>query len=143
MIDFNKVKEGVVRGIMVQMEKTGEDIAQSMRDKLIAGDHIDTGELVSSIHVDTEQDGGEINTYISIDAKNNGTWYAEFIEFGTGIHNENGGRQTPWKYKDRNGEWHTTQGMEADPFIRPSVAEHIGEFEDGIKTAMDLKRYGK
>ena len=116
-------------------------MARSMIEKA----PVDTGQLVGSITSRTERTPTEINAYIDIGAKSeNGAWYAEFVEYGTGIYNENGdGRQTPWRYKDREGNWHTTSGQEPQPFIRPAVAEHIGELDEKIKMAMDLKRYGK
>ena len=116
------------------MDATGEEMVTSMKNRLTAGNHIDTGQLISSIHAETTANEDEIITDIYIDAKSNeGTWYAEFLEYGTGIYNENGnGRQTPWAWQDRNGDWHTTRGMRADPFIRPSVAEHVGELDENI-----------
>lgn len=50
--------------------------------------------------------------------------YAPYVEFGTGIHAEEGGRQdVPWSYKDEQGEWHTTKGMEPQPYLRPALHE--------------------
>ena len=143
--DFNAMAAAVVKQLETQMKTTADNMAVDMRQHLQDGKHIDTGQLINSISTRTENTGTEINAYIDIGAESeNGAWYAEFLEFGTGIYNESGnGRQSPWQYKDRKGNWHTTQGMEADPFIRPSVAAHIGELEDGIKQAMDLKRYKK
>jgi HK97 gp10 family phage protein len=62
-------------------------------------------------------------THISVDVGPT-TPYAVYLEYGTGIYAENGqGRQTPWKYQNRLGEWVTTEGMRAHPFIRPSVED--------------------
>lgn len=48
--------------------------------------------------------------------------YAPYIEFGTGLFAENGGRQdVPWNYKDEKGEWHTTSGMRPQPYMRPAL----------------------
>jgi len=138
----------MLSGIPVQvartMDQTAENMVRSMKERLEAGDHIDTGRLIGSISADTELSGNEIITDINITAKSEeGTWYAEFLEYGTGIYNESGnGRQTPWAWQDRDGNWHTTRGMHADPFIRPSIAEHIGELDAGISHDIgDLKRY--
>lgn len=50
--------------------------------------------------------------------------YAPYVEFGTGIHAESGGRQdVPWSYKDEQGEWHTTSGMKPQPYLRPALHE--------------------
>lgn len=142
---FDELKAGAIRGLEEHMHKVTGEMAQGMRDRLTEGGHIDTGNLIGSIHNDTTRNDQQITSTISIDAvSDQGAWYAEFLEYGTGIYNESGdGRQTPWRYKDREGKWHTTQGMQADPFIRPSIAEHLGELESGIDEVMgNLKRYG-
>lgn len=143
---LDEIREKTIQDLAEHMHKITGEMAQGMRDKLTAGDHIDTGNLIGSIHNDTEAGEQEITSTISIDAvSDEGAWYAEFLEFGTGIYNEDGaGRQTPWRYQDRHGEWHTTSGMEADPFIRPSIAEHLGELEQGIEQIIgNLQRYKK
>lgn len=55
--------------------------------------------------------------------------YAPYIEFGTGAKNTSGGRDTPWGYKDKNGETVWTSGMPARPFIAPAVADHIEKYQ--------------
>lgn len=51
--------------------------------------------------------------------------YAPYVEFGTGLFAENGGRQdVPWSYEDEEGHWHTTSGLEPMPFMRPALDEN-------------------
>ncbi len=51
--------------------------------------------------------------------------YAPYVEFGTGLFAENGGRQdVPWCYKDDAGEWHTTSGMKPQPYLRPALNDN-------------------
>ena len=51
--------------------------------------------------------------------------YAPYVEFGTGLFAEEGGRQdVPWCYKDDEGEWHSTSGMHPQPFMRPALNEN-------------------
>lgn len=52
--------------------------------------------------------------------------YAPYVEFGTGIFAEDGdGRKdVPWRYKDEEGEWHTTSGQNPQPFLRPALHEN-------------------
>ena len=51
--------------------------------------------------------------------------YAPYVEFGTGLFAENGGRQdVPWSYQDDKGEWHTTSGMQPQPYMRPALNEN-------------------
>ena len=51
--------------------------------------------------------------------------YAPYVEYGTGLFAENGGRQdVPWCYKDEEGEWHSTSGMKPHPYMRPALEEN-------------------
>jgi HK97 gp10 family phage protein len=51
--------------------------------------------------------------------------YAPYVEFGTGLYAEEGGRQdVPWHYKDDKGEWHSTNGMHPQPYMRPALDEN-------------------
>ena len=51
--------------------------------------------------------------------------YAPYVEYGTGLFAEDGGRtDVPWKYKDDKGEWHTTSGQHPQPFMRPAINEN-------------------
>lgn len=86
---------------------------------------VDTGNLRNSVtHKVVE---GELACYIG-SAVN----YAAYVEFGTGVHYQ-GGRKTPWVYQGADGEWHKTTGSKPQPFIKPSVADHLKEYENIIK----------
>jgi HK97 gp10 family phage protein len=51
--------------------------------------------------------------------------YAPYVEFGTGLFAENGGRQdVPWNYKDDKGNWHSTSGMKPHPYLRPALNDN-------------------
>ena len=143
MNEITTLKNLILDKVQTNMREVAGRMADDMQNRLAAGNHIDTGNLISSITPGAERDDKEITAYIDITAESEkGAWYAEFLEFGTGIYNERGdGRQTPWKYQDREGKWHQTQGMQADPFIRPSVAAHIGELEGKIDEALNIERY--
>lgn len=51
--------------------------------------------------------------------------YAPYLEFGTGIHAENGdGRKIPWVYKDEEtGEEIFTRGSKPYPYMRPGFRQ--------------------
>lgn len=47
--------------------------------------------------------------------------YAPYVEFGTGLFAENGGRtDVPWVYRADNGEFYSTYGQHPHPFMRPA-----------------------
>lgn len=134
--------------LQLALEAGAERICQGMRKKLTDGGHIDTGALIGSIRHETEVEGDTVTVYIKADAENpsNSAQYAEFLELGTGAaHGRPGGRVGSWRYKDRHGVWHTTDGMDPDPFIRPSFAEQIGsireEVKDAVRHEFDLEKY--
>ena len=79
-----------------------------------------TGELRRSITSKVENDGQEIVGVIYTPLE-----YAPYVEFGTGLFAESGGRKdVPWCYQDDEGEWHTTSGMKPQPFMRPALNEN-------------------
>jgi HK97 gp10 family phage protein len=92
----------------------------------------DTGQLRNSIKSKVEADGGEIVGVIYTPLE-----YAPYVEYGTGLFAENGGRtDVPWKYQDDKGNWHTTSGQKPQPFLRPALDENqdkiIEILEEGL-----------
>lgn len=76
----------------------------------------DTGELRRSISSEVNGNEGIVFTPLE---------YAPYIEFGTGLFAEGGGRtDVPWNYKDDEGNWHSTSGMKPQPFMRPALEEN-------------------
>ena len=87
------------------------------------------GELRRSITSKVDGDVGVVFTPLE---------YAPYVEFGTGLFAEEGGRKdVPWNYKDDEGNWHTTSGMQPHPFMRPALDENREEIKrilkEGIK----------
>lgn len=80
----------------------------------------DTGELRRSIQSRVDNTGDAIQGIVFTPLE-----YAPYVEFGTGIFAENGGRMdVPWNYKDDKGEWHSTSGQKPQPFMRPALLEN-------------------
>lgn len=81
----------------------------------------DTGALRRSIASRVEGNQGIVFTPLE---------YAPYIEFGTGLFAEQGGRaDTPWSYKDDKGEWHTTNGIKPHPFLRPALESNRAQIK--------------
>lgn len=67
--------------------------------------------------------------------------YAPYVEFGTGLFAEEGGRtDTPWHYKDEQGEWHSTSGQKPQPFLRPALENNRGKIKKILKGGLTKKR---
>lgn len=76
----------------------------------------DTGELRRSITSKVNGNEGVVFTPLE---------YAPYVEYGTGLFAESGGRtNVPWTYQDDKGEWHTTSGQHPQPFMRPALDEN-------------------
>ena len=88
----------------------------------------DSGELRRSITSEIRGNEGVIFTTLE---------YAPYVEYGTGLFAENGGRKdVPWCYQDDKGEWHTTSGMKPQPFMRPAFDENREQIIEIIKGAI-------
>lgn len=89
---------------------------------------VETGNLRNSI---THQvDDGESTVYIGTNVE-----YAPYVELGTGKYAE-GGRPTPWVYRDDNGNYHWTAGNPAQPFLAPAVKDHAQTYRNIIEDEM-------
>jgi HK97 gp10 family phage protein len=63
--------------------------------------------------------------------------YAPYVEFGTGLFAENGGRtDVPWCYQDEEGEWHSTSGMKPHPYMRPALEENRENIKKILKEGL-------
>jgi HK97 gp10 family phage protein len=107
------------------LEKCGL-VAEGYAKRLVP---VDTGNLRNSIT--HKVDPAEPAVYIGTDSE-----YAAYVELGTGEHYP-GGRPTPWKYQDANGNWHWTKGNPASPYLKPAVADHTGQYRKIIEDEME------
>ena len=79
----------------------------------------DTGELRRSIKSEVKDTTGKVYTSLE---------YAPYVEFGTGLFAEKGGRKdVPWCYQDEKGVWHATKGQHPQPFMRPALNNNRDE----------------
>ena len=97
------------------MKKCCALVERSAKEKV----PVQTGELRRSITSKVENNGLEVTGTIYTPLE-----YAPYIEYGTGLFAEKGGRPTPWSYQDDKGEWHTTSGQPPQPYMRPALDEN-------------------
>jgi HK97 gp10 family phage protein len=82
------------------------------------------GDLRRSITSKVEAEKGIVYTPL---------FYAPYVEYGTGLFAENGGRtDVPWCYQDEEGHWHTTSGMTPHPYMRPALYENREKIKEII-----------
>lgn len=129
---FEDIRQDIRVVVNEAIEKAAADICENMKDKLKADGHGGTGALLNSINYDVHDvDGGYIEAAVNMAS------YGKFIDSGTGA--EHGGaRQGYWRYKDRDGNWHTTDGTDADPFIDISVDTALGNLGDEIASLLNI-----
>ena len=115
LIDEKKIEKGLAQACAL-IERSAKQKAPK-----------DTGALARSITSEVNGTEGEVFTPLE---------YAPFVEFGTGLFAESGGRNKPWSYQDDKGEWHTTSGQKPQPFLRNSLAENREEIIRILKSAI-------
>lgn len=107
------------RKIQMAMGKACALVERDAKQKVPKG----TGALRRSITSKVDVDNSEVVgiVYTSLE-------YAPYVEFGTGLFAEGGGRtDVPWNYQDDEGNWHSTSGMHPQPFMRPAINENREE----------------
>lgn len=92
---------------------------------------VDQGQLRASITHEVDGDTGAVGTNVE---------YAPYVHQGTGIYASDGnGRQTPWSYQDKDGNWHTTKGQAPNPFLDRALNKNRNEikkiFKEKVKEA--------
>lgn len=92
----------------------------------------DTGELRRSIASRVEENDGELVGIVYSPLE-----YAPYIEYGTGLFAEDGGRlDVPWNYQDDEGNWHSTSGMKPQPFLKPALEENREQIIEILREGM-------
>lgn len=113
------VKNAIERGL----KACGETAVGYAQDRC----PVQTGNLKGSITYEVDGDDVYIGSNVS---------YAPYVEMGTGIY-YSGGRRTPWVYQDADGNYHTTQGSRAQPFLQPAAANHSTEYMEILKQSLE------
>lgn len=114
--------------IVSAMGKSCASVERNARQKAPKKD----GDLRRSIKSKVEDSNTEVKGIIYTPLE-----YAPYVEYGTGLFAENGGREdVPWRYKDDKGKWHSTSGQEPQPFMRPALDENREEILRILKGAL-------
>ena len=116
VVDDNKIEAGIGKACAL-VERSAKQKAPK-----------DTGELRRSITSKVDGLRGEVYTPLE---------YAPYVEYGTGLFAEKGGRQdVPWFYKDDEGHGHLTSGMKPQPYMRPALHENREKITRVIKESL-------
>ena len=124
-INTDKVLEDFEEACLRALERIGSQ-AEGYAIDLVP---VDTGNLKNSITHTVDE--AEKVAYVGTPNE-----YAVYVEMGTGMYVD-GGRKTPWVYKDpKTGEWVTTRGQKAQPYLKPAITEHIDTYKNIVKDEM-------
>lgn len=124
-INTDKVLEGLDDAVLRALERIGSQ-AEGYAIDLVP---VDTGNLKNSITHTVDE--AEKVAYVGTPNE-----YAVYVEMGTGMYVD-GGRKTPWVYKDeKTGEWVTTKGQKAQPYLKPAITDHIDTYKNIVKDEM-------
>lgn len=125
IINTDKVLEGLDDAVLRALERIGSQ-AEGYAIDLVP---VDTGNLKNSITHTVDE--AEKVAYVGTPNE-----YAVYVEMGTGMYVD-GGRKTPWVYKDeKTGEWVTTRGQKAQPYLKPAITDHIDTYKNIVKDEM-------
>jgi HK97 gp10 family phage protein len=135
-IDFQGL-DGVLRRIESMADTSGLESAMGRACALVERSAKqtapkDTGALRNSITSEVINDGVDIVGVVFTPLE-----YAPYIEYGTGLFAESGGRvDVPWNYQDDKGNWHSTRGQKPQPFLRPALADNREKITRILKESM-------
>ena len=105
------------------LEAWGQQGVTNVKNVITAASRVDTGAMRNRINHQVQE--SESAVYVGTNNE-----YAIYHEYGTGIYAEGGkGRQTPWSYQDKDGNWHRTRGMKPIHMIKNGIGDHISEFK--------------
>lgn len=94
----------------------------------------DTGALARSIQSKVENNNNSIQGVVFTPLE-----YGAYVEFGTGLFAESGGRtDVPWSYQDDEGNWHTTKGQKPQPYMRPAIDNNREKIVRMIKEGFSI-----
>jgi len=121
----DKVLEELEQQCRAALEACGNQAVTHAKSNITSAGRVDTGALRNSISHQVQDD----TCYVGTNQE-----YAIYNEYGTGIYVENGtGRQSPWAFQDKNGEWHMTHGMRPIHFLKNAISEHVDEYKKIIE----------
>lgn len=122
----NVVDKLLPEAIEKGLTEVGKLIKEDATDKC----PIDDGQLRASIDFVVDMDDGTVTIGSNLE-------YAPYVHQGTGIYAVDGdGRQTPWRYQDAEGNWHTTKGQKPQPFLQQAVDENREKLPNVFKNLL-------
>ena len=129
MSNFKDNSDKAKKALLDAVTKGVTKAVEYVESQAVLNAPVDSGALSQSIDHSVDTTTKEVNGEVGTNSE-----YAIYQEFGVGIHAENGqGRKDSWTYQKPNGEWVTTSGFKAQPFLRPAFKDNIENIKKAIK----------
>jgi HK97 gp10 family phage protein len=128
--------------LLKKLDKLGGNVEKSTQKALLCGAAvfeagakaycpIDTGQLQESIHTQMmDESAASVGTNVK---------HSIFVEFGTGPKGDPSVPHTTkefWRYKDAEGNWHTSHGQPPQPFMRTAFSENKDKAVETVKDSI-------
>lgn len=128
---LDNINRMVSEGLDSSLAKCLEKVGQLVEGAAIEKAPVDDGQLKNSITHQVDEGSNQVVIGTNVE-------YAPYQEIGTGIlSSEGNGRQTPWRYQDAKGDWHTTSGNKPHPFLKPAVEENRARIVDCFRGGLE------
>lgn len=126
--NLNSVLSSMSRAEKVAVKKGAEHV----RGLTVTYSRKRTGDTARSFTTQVTAEGNTPKAVVGSNEDN-----AIYEEYGTGIYAENGGRKTPWKYRDKKtGKWYLTRGKHGTKAFRTAGEGHKSEVLNIMANAM-------
>ena len=116
----DSIKDAKDETIHKILEMWGLYAENEAKENITEEGRVNTGALRNSITHQVEM--GEESVYIGSNLE-----YAIYNEVGTGVFYP-GGRQTPWAFQDKDGNWIWTHGMKGIHFLKNAIENNTDTY---------------
>jgi HK97 gp10 family phage protein len=125
-----------------------ELLPEALKQGLEAGGQLLENEAKENCPVDDGQLRASITHQITDDLSSveigSNLEHAPYVHQGTGLFAKEGdGRQTPWRYQDAKGQWHSTKGQKPNPFLQKAVDENRGNLIKPFENLLERQKKGE
>jgi HK97 gp10 family phage protein len=130
--------QNVVNKLLPEALKQGlEALGQLIENTAKENCPVDDGQLRASITHQITDDLSSVEIGSNLE-------HAPYVHQGTGLFAKEGdGRQTPWRYQDAKGDWHTTKGQKPQPFLQNAVDAKRSELERPFENLLERQKKGE
>ena len=129
-----KIREFQEQVIKQAMLQGMNDVLNFCEDESKKTSPIMDGRLRASIESEAGISGSHVEGCLYTNVE-----YAPYKHEGTGIYAKSGGRQIPWVYPGKDGQFVFTRGQKAKPFMKDAVMKNTSKIKMIMKNGIKKK----